>query len=301
MKLPKRPKQHIIESASFKVFSMHVPNEWIVREVTERDYGIDCYLELVTPEGDLTGNLVSVQLKGTSQLKWTKENTYSINSILPSTWNYWYHFPVPVFIFLVDCIKQDVYFQSVSDYIRKNANRALSKNGGYCIIDKNNVFSKGTQILSFIKQYLSDCDRNKFEDNLLTFIANLRIYMDFIEKNAGRDFFMGVNMERECFALHMRNIFEFLSTYLGIEWSVPTFKELQSKGQKIFGDAYSLYEATLTELLEALSPNIKLIINRLKYLITEKEHDYWCIFNNNLLNYFNNLGDEEIMPWHWTQ
>ncbi|WP_165835406.1 hypothetical protein [Chryseobacterium viscerum] len=47
MKLPKRVPQHISETASFKLFSSNIPDNWIIRDITERDYGIDCYLELV--------------------------------------------------------------------------------------------------------------------------------------------------------------------------------------------------------------------------------------------------------------
>ena len=61
MQLPNRPIQHIVESVSFRIFSASVPDVWLVREVTERDYGIDCYLELVAPTGDLTGDLVDAR------------------------------------------------------------------------------------------------------------------------------------------------------------------------------------------------------------------------------------------------
>ena len=44
MRMPKRPIQHVVEAESFRVFAASVPESWIVREVSERDYGIDCYL-----------------------------------------------------------------------------------------------------------------------------------------------------------------------------------------------------------------------------------------------------------------
>lgn len=47
MKYPERIDKHITESSSYKIFSNAIPDNWIVREVTERDYGIDCYVEIV--------------------------------------------------------------------------------------------------------------------------------------------------------------------------------------------------------------------------------------------------------------
>ena len=47
MEFPKRALTHISESASWKILQNCLPPEWIIRDVTERDYGVDCYLEIV--------------------------------------------------------------------------------------------------------------------------------------------------------------------------------------------------------------------------------------------------------------
>ncbi len=64
MKLPIRPESHVTEAAAFKCFISKIPDRWIVRELTERDYGIDCYLEIVNSNNLVTGMLLSIQLKG---------------------------------------------------------------------------------------------------------------------------------------------------------------------------------------------------------------------------------------------
>ena len=46
MRLPQRASQHVTESKSYRIFSAKLPEDWIVREVTERDYGVDCYIEI---------------------------------------------------------------------------------------------------------------------------------------------------------------------------------------------------------------------------------------------------------------
>ncbi len=69
MKFPKRSETHKIEAASWRLLQELAPDEWIVREVSERDYGIDAYIEVATSTGDVTGNLVSIQLKGVDELE----------------------------------------------------------------------------------------------------------------------------------------------------------------------------------------------------------------------------------------
>ncbi len=70
MRLPQRPEQHVIETAAWRLLQSLAPTEWIVREVTERDYVVDCYIEIASGDGSITGDLMSVQLKGTKGLDW---------------------------------------------------------------------------------------------------------------------------------------------------------------------------------------------------------------------------------------
>lgn len=70
MKLPSRPATHLTEAASWRLLQSLAPETWIVREVTERDYGIDAYIEMTSADGEITGDLISVQLKGTAALEW---------------------------------------------------------------------------------------------------------------------------------------------------------------------------------------------------------------------------------------
>jgi len=70
VKFPTRTVAHVAETVSWRLLQYLAPEEWIVREVSERDYGIDAYIELVSKEGQITGQLMSVQLKGVNELNW---------------------------------------------------------------------------------------------------------------------------------------------------------------------------------------------------------------------------------------
>ena len=120
MELPTRDAKHVTEASSYKIFSRNIPNHWIIREVSERDYGIDCYIELVNNQNQVTGELISVQLKGKQKIKWTKNDYFTFSGINISTTNYWMKFPTPVFICLVDLETEEVFYSSVKESVRKN-------------------------------------------------------------------------------------------------------------------------------------------------------------------------------------
>ncbi|MBW1613101.1 MAG: DUF4365 domain-containing protein [Deltaproteobacteria bacterium] len=125
--LPKRVPQHISETTSYKIFSSKIPDNWIIRDVTERDYGIDFYLELVNKDNELTGDLILVQLKSREQIKWTKNGEYNLSGVKFSTSNYWYRFPIPVFIFLTDSLNNECYYVPAKHEIRLSFKEFLKK------------------------------------------------------------------------------------------------------------------------------------------------------------------------------
>lgn len=46
LKYPKRDPNHIRETAGYKISNSNIPSEWMIIDATERDYGMDCYIEL---------------------------------------------------------------------------------------------------------------------------------------------------------------------------------------------------------------------------------------------------------------
>jgi len=75
MIFPQRPSAHIKETDSWKILQNSVPSEWLLRGVTERDYGVDCYLEMIGRDGSVRGDLISIQLKGTECLECEAKGT----------------------------------------------------------------------------------------------------------------------------------------------------------------------------------------------------------------------------------
>lgn len=64
---PKRPNSYIIDTEACSFVTSLMPSEnWVVRDLTERDFGIDKIFERFE-NGFATGELMAIQVKGTNK------------------------------------------------------------------------------------------------------------------------------------------------------------------------------------------------------------------------------------------
>lgn len=81
MEYPSRINTHISESKSFKILSQVLPEQWIIRELTERDYGVDLYVEIVREDGKVTGDLVALQVKSTDSIEFNDRGIFTYGGV----------------------------------------------------------------------------------------------------------------------------------------------------------------------------------------------------------------------------
>jgi len=297
MKLPKRPKQHTLESASFKLFSSKIPDSWIIREVTERDYGIDCYLELVNDDNELTGHLVLIQLKSRQLIPWTNDETYTLTGVKITTSNYWYKLTVPVFIFLADIDKQELYMLSVNYWIKRNFLQFAKQKTFNYKFKKSSIFDGEDGVFEFKFDFYYEHYRRQFENELLFFLTNLRHFQDFQSEHSGRDFHLGIESTDLIYFEAMHRNFHFLCSYFNLPNRIPTLLELKKNSGEKFGDqrCYELYEDDLTEWAEEFEKLTLEIVKALKSFL-DGESDYWLIVNPTVYNYVINIKDNGQLP-----
>jgi Domain of unknown function (DUF4365) len=105
-----RSKTHVIDTKAIKAVVNALPDHWVVRELTERDYGIDLMVEIFLPGGndkrglqtyDASGGLFHIQIKGTEKALPLKAGKF-IYSLKKSSLKYIEKFNVPFFLFRVD-------------------------------------------------------------------------------------------------------------------------------------------------------------------------------------------------------
>lgn len=124
-----RTYQHIIDTRSVKKVLNLLPDHWVIRELTERDYGIDLIVEIFEKAGsdnhghdafESTGAMFHIQVKGTnSKLTATGDGTFSY-PMSKYALSYSESFSTPFFLFRVDVSEPDAnsYFIWIQRYIK---------------------------------------------------------------------------------------------------------------------------------------------------------------------------------------
>lgn len=123
-----RTQIHLIDTKAVKAVVAQLPDHWVVRELTERDYGIDLMAEIFAPglkdaKGkdafDSTGAIFHIQIKGTEkQLETVKAGTINF-SIEKNSLRYVEKFSSPFFLFRVGVNDpQTIYFLWIQRYIK---------------------------------------------------------------------------------------------------------------------------------------------------------------------------------------
>jgi len=172
MEYPIRDITHIIERQAIEILTRQLPKEWIVREMTERDYGIDLYIEIINEDKKVTGDLIAIQVKGKEKIEFSSDDTFTFYTIKNSTLNYWFNLPVPVF-FVVVCIEtQQSYWCNVRDTNRADKFIEGKSETFYTKISKEqNLSTNG--LMSFKLNYLQEKSwpavENAIENSLMLF------------------------------------------------------------------------------------------------------------------------------------
>ncbi|HEY0091682.1 MAG TPA: DUF4365 domain-containing protein [Flavobacterium sp.] len=292
---PIRAIQHQSETSSGKIFSNTIPNNWVIRGVSERDYGVDYYIEIVDSTDRLTGRLTLIQVKARSGISWTQKNTYAVSDVSLSTSNYLANFAVPTFIFLVDTITEETFFINVKDYIRKNYIDYSKQKSFTYHADKTSLLSPTNRLELFTHAYERETIRSEFESNMLTFLNSLKPNCGFIRDHSNRDFHLGLEDEDIIITQAILNNYHVLMNFLGLSIELPTFIELKEQSKRTFGNEhhYELYEHDLSQISDKLESMTIQILNALKDFM-DGENQYWMHVDSTLLNYIENIEVEYL-------
>lgn len=120
-----RTETHITETRSIKKLLSVLPDYWVVRELTERDYGTDLLIEIFDRYGEAgsyfaTGSILNFQVKGTTtKLKFNQIDSTVSFTLKTSFLKYVQKFPSPFILALVDLSKTEgkIYFLWLQRYI----------------------------------------------------------------------------------------------------------------------------------------------------------------------------------------
>lgn len=150
MEYPKRSESHQIEAESRKILNILIPQRWIVRELSERDYGIDLYIEL-TNKGFVTGNMMALQVKGKEMISFNQEGKFRFSGIKKSTIRYWLGLPVPIFFVAVCLASKRCFFVNIKEANRKyDLLDGSEETVSLCLQEKMQISSNSSTLLEYI-------------------------------------------------------------------------------------------------------------------------------------------------------
>ncbi len=281
MKFPKRPETHQIEAESWRILQNVAPKAWIIREVTERDYGIDAYIEIANNQDEVTGNMVLVQLKGVSTVDWTtdKDQTRTARSpsIKTSTASYWLNLPVPVFLLIADLSSHKILFVPVKEEVRRQFNN-LSKQDSisFRLVETSQINSAFGQ-----KQFelLNARERmhNHFSFHISNLVSLINIFSDFIGEKLNHDSFLEVETSEQLQLKVLHDSCKFTAFYLLHEWEIESLSEIYKKDKSDWKHSdFCLHEGTLSYVLLKIAKIFPSLVRKARVLITQIQGDYWA-------------------------
>ncbi len=293
MKLPNRPATHLTEAASWRLLQSLAPPTWIVREVTERDYGIDAYIEISSDAGEITGDLISVQLKGTDALTWKApkksagkksvkkdkgdlDHTARSPQIGTSTANYWERLPVPVFLFVADISASDIYFASTEPVIRRNYDKLASQETLTFPLLKG--LSLSQTVGSHLVEWYAKRERlhRDFVSQISQLVSHAESFHEFISMNQGRDSFMEVEADAHLRFRALHQSCKMAAVYLNVDWKVDSLSDLYKRDREQFQDDWVwLHEQTLDNALVQIEASFPALLRAAVDLIENVEGAYW--------------------------
>lgn len=168
----KRYHTHIMESESFKIFVQVLPKEWVVRDLSERDYGIDLLVEIFSE--DKKGDFLSTGITFWAQLKSWDRNFPNSNGQLrlnKSFLSYAESFPNPFLVFYIDIVNRSMNYIWVQQYLHSKHSRVPNMKNASMKIDfpdENKLF-----ICNCPYNYHNPCNCNSFELERIKKIAEV--------------------------------------------------------------------------------------------------------------------------------
>lgn len=257
-----------------------IPEEWILRHVTERDYGIDAYVELVTPKGEVMGDLVSIQLRGTesSPPEWKEKNgqrLFDHTGTSTSTVAYWMRLPVPVFLFVADVEAKRVWFADVKSQVRRRYNEFAEQKTFTFEMYEQNEMGPSEGVFRFLIHYTRQRQHERFVSEVLSIISAAEHYVDFLRDHSGRDEFLALEPDELITFARLMNSSEFIAQYLGIEWTVKSFHDLCVEDAEQCKQPRELHEATLIKHVHQIAAILSNVVRAVEHHVLVSHNEFW--------------------------
>ncbi|WP_122499884.1 DUF4365 domain-containing protein [Pseudomonas viridiflava] len=290
--MPRRTNEHKVETESINIVRELVVDDAIFRELSERDYGVDGLLEFFNKDGTISGEVVSVQVKGSRNVKVSKGSVRT-PSVKTETVRYWTRKKQSVFILLVDVSKGVIYFKDAKCAARIHAKKLSSQKTISFRINENQVINS-KDLLCFRREvFIAD----KFDQSRAELVRAIFSFKEIYKKlivNAGRDCFMVIDHDDPRIGMlddYSRTI-ELCWLFFGIYAEVHRFSHFANLTYEAWNQEY--VEMHITETADYLREQFRLLM---KFIVATKGFylDYWEGSDRNVSRRLNDDADLNLI------
>jgi hypothetical protein len=282
MRFPTRAESHVAETASFKRLERAIPDHWIVRYASERDYGVDCLIEpVVEPGGPVTGALLAIQMKSIDEIAWNgssddAEAMFSGTKV--ETVNYWMGLPVPVFLCIHDRKTDEIFYARVKRQVRHRYLELVQQGTFGFRLSRKFIFDLSADLgkLTFLFSFLQEQAQPAFARALTELLVQRQVFAGYIQHHLDRDSFMELETEELARLSHFYQTVQTVADFSGIEWTIPSMAHFIHEDQKLFKHKWTqIHERTQDTILRALAPIFIQVLRKGSKVVGEHEINYW--------------------------
>lgn len=293
MQFPQRPRTHVIENSSMKIFNNVIPDEWIVRDFTEQDYGIDLQVEIFE-NNQATGKILQIQLKGSDCPSYDKTAPFiTYYGVKSSTVNYWNNLPIPVIFVYIDTKSRDCFYCNINHYIRDNYNDFQKQTLHIIKIPTSQKLQITTSQKIITDIYDQEMQRDEYERLISDFMSSIRTNRDILQEHYDPHSVMPIVDGDENKILTLLKTLKKLSSYFSISWNVPSNNDISAPyGSKL---CTAIYERKLSKYSQSIIDVMRKIAREICNLVLTTERNYWYYKD---IEFYSNLSsfdpDREI-------
>jgi hypothetical protein len=280
MKFPQRTKTHASESRSFQAFASALPDHWILRHVTERDYGLDCIVELVRLSGELQGEMVAIQLKSVDALQWSMTNQReqaTLSGIKSSTVAYWLGLPMPAFLVVHERATNSLYAVPAKKQARQQYGLLGEQDSISFYLNREDDLQSADGLTNLVVEALSELSYPAFAAALLDLLFHARQHAELLSGNINLDSFMAVEDDVLIGVVRLQGHVRAVTTYTNQDLMLRPMSHWLQLDRSRFksDDGYELHNSTLDDIIGELAPGALTAIRAARTLVVATERAFW--------------------------
>jgi hypothetical protein len=280
-----------------------LPDEWILRHVTERDYGLDCIIEIPCGER-VVGWLFGAPVKSTAKMDWREDGSGILRGIKCSTANYWLGLPFPIILFLYVEAENKVFLANARQQCRRRFDDLLHQaTTSFRFTRKVDLDDEDAADLVAIIMFKEQAF-DRFASALQGLLVAVEAHVNFIERHWERDFFLEVSREElvffSVFCDSLSAVADFVALKQAFKSSVPKIDKLIEQDQSGFQhSSWLLHEGTLAR---SLRPLVKEYVKTLELApknVAEEEFSFWLARDSLFANYCMGSESQDAINLAW--